>query len=899
MQSANSIEQLPVEKELATRRLPLGPGAVLGCLGAQTISAPLGRLLVRVRLAGPVAAVEVVQAFQNTSPSPVELYYLFPLQSNATVFRFRAQVGQRACELQVVPKEQAANLTRHQVPGFLAGLFATEYQSVFCVPLGTVNPGETINIDLAYAELLPCWEGDFRFTFPMMMSGRFQSGLSLEQLDQETPVTLAPGLVAGPNVGISVALEMTGTPPSRLACSHPMELRPQASGEALLEMGRHELPARDFILTYRFGHEKNPQGILRQGRQHFLYHLHAPLVGPPSTLPRHLIILMDVSDNASGARLEASKRVAAQLLNSIGPGENFSLVGFNNQLTGYETGIPCDRTHVPAALQWLQNIKCSGRADMSTILERVLQLQPEQGRGMVVAVLACGKLGNEPEIYSTLSQYQQTIRFNCVGIDQGVNQSFLRRLAGYTRGQFVFIGESGPDEMTMNKIVADTRCPLLTDLQLVDQGLGINAETFSPVSLPGLAVNDCVTVLGLKAGNGGLEARARIFSGHPWSEAVAPLASQNPALGVIWAHLKAREMSDELRLITGPRASRLRDVSASLARDYRLVGDNTASVLTDPAAVGGATWLPSSVPSEWKPEVVLDLTKNANKGGGMKIGLPPPIEDLPPRPVQPEMSEPDPVRPAPVEADDDGPSGMTRKAVIGNKAKHEVKNKLHGGIKDNAKVKPTMGSGKVGVPGKPMMAGKPVLRNPGQVAVQAKGPTVAVDEGPKLLPKPNKGTTKPEPVQVDDRPTVVAHPPDPPPPPQPPPTPTVEPPPASHPTAGVPAPQPPAVPAADSPEAIARQVLGSNAEFRQAIMVDLKLVYQTLAKCVQAGGAADPSLVPLLEKILRRLQPIQEQSTLVKEAYRIGVLCYQALRGNDPQALAKTQVWVQRFAKLF
>lgn len=82
-------------------------------------------------------------------------------------------------------------------------------------------------------------------------------------------------------------------------------------------------------------------------------------------------------------------------------------------------------------------------------------------------------------------------------------------------------------------------------------------------------------------------------------------------------------------------------------------------------------------------------------------------------------------------------------------------------------------------------------------------------------------------------------------------------------------------------------------------MVDLKLVYQTLAKCAQAGGAADPSLVPLLEKILRRLQPIQEQSTLVKEAYRIGVLCYQALRGNDPQALAKTQVWVQRFAKLF
>ena len=82
-------------------------------------------------------------------------------------------------------------------------------------------------------------------------------------------------------------------------------------------------------------------------------------------------------------------------------------------------------------------------------------------------------------------------------------------------------------------------------------------------------------------------------------------------------------------------------------------------------------------------------------------------------------------------------------------------------------------------------------------------------------------------------------------------------------------------------------------------MVDLKAVYQTLAKCAQAGGAVDPQLLPLLERILRRLQPIHAQSTLVKEAYRIGVLCYQAVRGQDPQGLAKTQHWVQRFAKLF
>ncbi|MBT9584666.1 hypothetical protein IV102_15085, partial [bacterium] len=779
MQSANTIEQLPVENELNTRRLPLGPGAVLGCLGNSVVSASLSRLMVRVRLAGPVSAVEVIQAFQNNSPEPLELYYLFPLSPSASVSRFRVQIGQRVCELQVVPKEQAANLVRHQIPGFLTGLFSGEFQSVFCVPLGMVNPGEAINIDLAYAELLNSWGGDCRFSFPLMMSARFQSGASIEQSEGESPISLAPGLMAGPNLALSVSMEVAGSAPYRMACSHPMVTHPLPAGEMGLELARQDLPSRDFTLTYRLGQEKNPQGILRQGRQHFLYHLHSPQVAPPSTLPRHLILLMDVSENATGTRLDVSKQIAAHLLNSLGPGENFSLVGFNNQLTGYETGIPCDKTHVPAALQWLQQLKPGGRADMSIILERVLQLAPEPGRGMVVNVLACGRLGNEPELYSTLTSYQPNIRFNCIGIDHSVNHSFLRRLSGYTKGHPVFVGEAGPDEMTLQKIVHDTKAPLLSDLQLVDQGLGINAETFTPVSLPGLGVSDVVTVLGLKAGTGGLEARARTFAGHPWIEAVAPLATQNPALGVAWAHLKAREMSDELKLIAGPRASRLRDVSASLSRDYRLVGDSTASVLTDPAAQGGGTWLPSLQPSEWKPEVVIDLTKNTGRRG-IQLPPPPPIEDLPPRPPQEIMSEPGKVNPEPVEAEEDANhSGLTMKAVIQAKAKHEVKNKLHGGMKSQANAKPMMGSGKVGVGGKPVMGGKPVLRTPGVGAPQQQ--VVVVDEGPKRLPQPNREKEK---VKV-----------------------TVAPEPEPTPAPPAPPPTPEAASAEPNPEALAKQVL--------------------------------------------------------------------------------------------
>lgn len=890
MVSVSSIDQLPVERDLQARRLPLGPAAVLGCLGAHVAACNLTRLAVRARLTGPVAAVELILGFQSNAREPVESYFLFPLSFAASISRFRLQIGQRSpCEWQVVPKDQAANLQRHLPSPFLGALFAGEHQPVFCVPLGVVQPGEVINVDLAYAEQLITWGGDIRFSFPLTTSTRFLTGSSLEIPEQDPPPVLTPGLVPGPNFSISLSMEVAGAPPVRLASSHPIASQQLAGGELGLEMARQELSPRDFTLSYRLGQEKVPQGILRHGPRHFLYHLHPPQVVAPNTLPRHQILLMDISENAQGARLEMSRNIAALLLNNLGPGEMFSLVGFNHQLTGYETGMPCEKAQVPAALQWLQGLKASGRPNMGLILERVLELSPDPSRGMVVTVLACGRLGNEPELYSKLIEFRNPIRFNCIGIDNAVNHSFLRRLAGHTRGQCLFVGVDALSEMHQQKILSDSRSPLISDVALVDQGLGVNAETFSPGAIPGLSIADMVTVLGLKSGNGGLEVRGRSFSGQAWSEQVAPVPSQNPAIGVVWAHHKAREMSDELKLITGPHASRLRDVSAALSRDYRLMGDHTASVLVDPSAPGGAIWLPPLHPPEWNPEVPIDTTKNVGKfsSGRVQLPPPPPIEDLPPRPPSaPAMEEPPQATAAPVEPEEEptNHSGLKIKSPILTKnPKIQVKQKF-GGPKAGTAQKPMM-KGSAG--GKRLLGGKPVLNSEARAAAAKSDPVV--EEGPtsKHLPKPNlqRAESTPEPTP---EPTPAA-----------PPPPPVAAQPQPQPQAN---PQPVAAPPGEGESAddlaVAKQILSGNAEIRQAMMVDLKALYQFLAASAKAG-AVDPQVLALLERILRRLQPLMGNAVLLKEAYRVGVLCYQAVRGQDPQALAKTQHWVQRFAKLF
>jgi Ca-activated chloride channel family protein len=62
---------------------------------------------VRAQLAGPLAEVEVVQRFRNTSDEEIEATYLFPLPHEAAVHALRFRIGARVIEGKVKENEEA------------------------------------------------------------------------------------------------------------------------------------------------------------------------------------------------------------------------------------------------------------------------------------------------------------------------------------------------------------------------------------------------------------------------------------------------------------------------------------------------------------------------------------------------------------------------------------------------------------------------------------------------------------------------------------------------------------------------------------------------------------------------------------------------------------------------
>ncbi len=908
--SANTLELLSLAEEQSPRRVPMGPGVVVGLQGNSVTCLPLQRLGVRARITSAVAAVEVMETFTNSLQEPIEAVFLFPLTTAATVVRFRMQAGARMLEGQIQDKEAAKQAYEKAARAvFLGPLLEKERDNLFSVNIGILKPGEQVNVELAYAEQVAVLGPDFQFRFPLLLTSRLMPGASVEQ-PPEGPPELAPGLSPSASLTIQVHLETGGLPPQKLACSQPAACQRLPNNDLTVELAKGaELQLRDFVLSYRTVGERGPQTALRHGPKHFLLNIYPPAARPRGGQPRDLIMLLDVSDHTQPARLQCARAIIGKTLESLQQGERFALVGFNHDLTGYKQGIFCPAEEVQEGIQWLSQIRCSGRADLTVLLERVLTIQPEPGRALSVILFTAGHVGNEPVLYQMLVNHPTAIRFFSVGVDIGVNDAFLRRVAGSTRGTcFVMCPDDNPEPVSQ-RLIEETRQPLISELALGDQGLGFLPEQVAPTILPGLSGMRPAVVMGAKNGNGALEVRGKVFTGQPWNEALQPVPVNNPYLGVVWAQQRVLELQDELRLITGPRASRMRQTVVELSQEFRLWTDSTAFVLLDtqPTGQSRGTIQPTIFASDWRDESQLDTpaavaTERPRLSNRMSM-------------ITPTAGGPtqEPTAEAKAETSEEPPrirAGLVRTGFGGKESKVSLKESatgkeagalrpkgkllsVKGAVKEGAK-----GGGKPQLGGKPTLGGgKPLLRpreekgksGEGAVATMEAPAAPAVESIPEPPPFPHNGPGEAAAPPAPAEPAAPAPPaaaPAPPPPPPP---------------AAAPPPPGPAATGASSGEVdhdkIARDLLKSNEQYRALMMDEVRKLYGVLAQ--SAAGTPNPNLPAMFIHVVNRIAPAVSRSTVLKDVFDLGSETHQALLAADPQGVQKAQQWVQKFAALF
>jgi Ca-activated chloride channel family protein len=636
--------------EEVRRCIPPDDEAGFGALATTRGQLPLRSVDVQARIDGLVAQVSLAQTFVNAFAEPLEATYIFPLPDRAAVTRFRLEVGRRIVE--GVLKERGAARREYDVAvraGHRAAIAEEERPGVFTLRVGNVMPGESATVNLTLSGPVTFDAGEVTFRFPLVVAPRYipsaplpgpsvGAGTAVDtdavpDASRISPPVLLPGYPNPVRLSLAVEVFPGELPLSDLRCSLHAAVAEPVRGGYRIVLGPAERLDRDFILRYRLGAEAVRTSLFlcpdRENRQEgtFALTLVPPLRRVHCARPRDVVFVLDRSGSMAGWKMVAARRALARMVDALTERDRFTVYAFDDQLETPPSFqglglVPATDRNRFRAIEHLAGIEARGGTEMARPLDlAVEQLKGERDR--ILVLVTDGQVGNEDQILRTLGKRLQNVRIFTLGIDQAVNEAFLKRLAALGGGCCDVVESEDRLDEVMAKLQRRVGTPLLTGLRLEAGGLKIDPRSVTPPRLPDLFAGTAVTIFGRYQGaaEGAVSLQGHDEAGRPWAHTIQGRLCENPAVAQAWARSQVRALEDRFVIGDGDPAALEKEIIA-LSLRFGVLCRFTAFVAVDRSEVvneGGRqhqVTQPVELPAGWETQ------SGASSGALRSLGAP-------------------------------------------------------------------------------------------------------------------------------------------------------------------------------------------------------------------------------------------------------------------------------------
>jgi Ca-activated chloride channel family protein len=599
---------------------------------------PLAALDMRGRIDGLLAQVTMRQTFVNVNDEPLEATYIFPLPDRAAVTGFRMEVADRVVEGVLQDRSQARHLYDQALrQGHRASIAEEERPGVFTLRVGNLMPGDRATVELTMAGVLPYVDGEVTFRFPLVVAPRYIPGVPLDRPSVGAGITVDTDLVPDAS-RISPPVLLPGFPnPVRLSLA--IDLYETAATAEEVRVSLHSCwedvktvqrarrivlrPGagldRDFILRFRIGSAAvrsavslHPDaGPVDNGEGTFALSIVPPLSSAPeleaatgAARPRDVAFVLDRSGSMGGWKMVAARRAVARMIDSLTAADRFFLLAFDNRIEtppGIGAGlvVASDRDRF-RAVEFLAKLQARGGTEIAEPLKRAVDVlatlggasdRPRQPvRDSVLVLVTDGQVGNEDQVLGLLGARVKGIRIFTLGIDQAVNEGFLRRLAerGAGGGSCELVESNERLDAVMDSIHRRINTPLLSDVT-IEAGRSrfeIGGDSLVPERPPCLFAGSPRLLLGRYRGSppASIFVRATTPQGTEWREEVVPVVHENPAIAAAWARGRVRQLEDRYAAGLGDRQELERSIISTSLR-FGVLCRFTAYVAVDRKAV--------------------------------------------------------------------------------------------------------------------------------------------------------------------------------------------------------------------------------------------------------------------------------------------------------------------------
>lgn len=525
---------------------------------------PLKSTRVEVQVLGVIADVKVIQQYRNEGSRALEARYVFPGSTRAAVHGMTVRLGERELRAQIREKQKAAQeYQAAKSAGKTAALLEQQRANVFQMNVANILPGDVVDVELRYTELLLPTEGLYRFVFPTVVGPRYNGAPGAPSHAAE-PWVATPHLAAGQPSASAFALRVDLQAPTALSDvaspSHRIAQKPLGNGRTQVRLEEREAANnRDFVLDYRLGGDAFQSGVLlsRGATENFFLALVAPPKVPDRQLivPREYIFVVDISGSMHGFPLDTTKRLLRRLIGGLRPADSFNVVLFSGSSTVLaERSQPASRDNINQALSLLDTQMGSGGTELLPALRKALAMPADAERSRSFVVVTDGYVTVERDAFSLVRHNLDKANLFAFGIGSSVNRELIEGLARAGQGEpFIVLDEQAADaEAERLRQMIDA--PVLARPKLTFAGL--DTYDVEPVALPDLFAERPLVVFGKWRGEAKGTLRAEgLGAAGPWHSEVPIDAAQvregDQALAHLWARHRIASLVDQETLEGG------------------------------------------------------------------------------------------------------------------------------------------------------------------------------------------------------------------------------------------------------------------------------------------------------------------------------------------------------------
>jgi Ca-activated chloride channel family protein len=546
---------------------------------------PLLQTNASANIVGPVAEVALKQVFENRGTATIEAVYVFPASDRAAVSALTMRIGDRIVQAQLQERSEAKRTYESaKQSGHTAALLQQHDPGTFTMNLANILPGDRIEVELHYTELLVPTDGVYAFELPTTFGVEHYTRPGEQAID--TPRSDAPE-VTDYSFGVNVHLA-AGIPIASVdSPSHRVVVEEPSSTKRNVRLADDEVKAstRDFVLRYSLAGGAIADGLLLfpgTTENFFLLMLQPPRAPAPASIaPREFVFVLDVSGSMSGAPMDAAKAMMHSLLATLQPRDRFNLILFAGkfEILDAQTSLPVDAATTGRAMKLVADATTGGGTELIPALQAAYDLPHAAGMSRSIVVVTDGGIEAGGEAARLIRSHLDEANVFAFGTGPGADHNVMRRLARAGMGEPFFAEDEnkGADETARFRSYVEQ--PLLT--RVGAKITGFDTYDVIPERLPDLFAQRPIVMIGKYRGAARGEIVVTGTAGdHAYRStlnvASASAGANNAPLRALWARQYIADRVDSAGYVASD--SEEAHALAKLSLDYGVLTPFTAFV---------------------------------------------------------------------------------------------------------------------------------------------------------------------------------------------------------------------------------------------------------------------------------------------------------------------------------